>query len=142
MRKQLIIFFSLLLCDQLLKYVFGGYSFIVIQGLLGFGVSTGDKIMGLFNYSRLFLWFLVLLYTVLIFLIYRYWGFINQSGTALVFLLAGMTSNLGDWVFFGYVRDYINILGTFYFNLADFVIIGGIIVLSIRIFNLKFLIFK
>lgn len=144
MRKQAIIFFLLLFIDQLLKYIFSfGYEAVIFQNkLINFSFSAENKILGRLLMNGFWLLILVLAYFVIIVYIYRDKEFRNRSGLALVFLLAGMSGNLIDRIFFGYVRDYVNILGTLYVNLADIMIIGGIIMLLVRIFNFQFLISK
>lgn len=134
MRKQAIIFFLLLFIDQLLKYIFSfGYEAVIFQNkLISFSFSTENKILGWLPTNGFWLLVLVLIYFAIIVYIYRDKEFRNRSGLALVFLLAGMSGNLIDRIFFGYVRDYINI-GELSFNLADVMIIGGAVVLMTKL---------
>lgn len=51
---------------------------------------------------------------------------------ALILVLAGALSNLFDRFFYGFVVDYIDVYHWSIFNLADVLIIGGIVLLLIR----------
>jgi signal peptidase II len=50
------------------------------------------------------------------------------SKVAWVFILAGAISNIGERIYFGYVRDFIYLFSGI-FNLADFYIIFGVLIL-------------
>lgn len=111
MRKQAVIFCAALLLDQTLKYFFG----------LGSKVTTGYFLLTVLIFGYFF---------IIITIYYLNKNFRDQSALALVFLLAGVTSNLADRAVLGYVRDYINI-GSIMFNLADVMIVAGALVILI-----------
>lgn len=117
MRKQIAFFCAALLLDQALKYFFG----------LGSKVTTSYFLLTVLIFGYFF---------IIIIIYYLNKNFRDQSVWALIFLLAGVTSNLADRVVLGYVRDYINI-GSLVFNLADVMIIGGIVYFVVFLIKTK-----
>ncbi len=78
---------------------------------------------------------LVLIYIIYIFLLallvawfYRKQNKTWQTKLGFILILAGAISNIGERIYFGYVRDFIHLFNGV-FNLADFIIIAGILFL-------------
>lgn len=147
MRKQVAIFSVALLLDQTLKYFLGfgnrvttdyflltvlilGYFFIIIAIYYLNKSSTFQKTSSLGYGNK---WYRTIFSRGLIpgrKVLDK--NFRDQSALALVFLLAGVTSNLADRAVLGYVRDYINI-GSIMFNLADVMIISCVVILMAKL---------
>lgn len=58
---------------------------------------------------------------------------IGNYGTALIFL--GGLSNLYEWVRTGCVKDYLNFFNLFKFNVADFLVMFGVVLVLINIWK-------
>jgi len=54
---------------------------------------------------------------------------------ALTLITAGALSNLTDRILYGYVIDYINIFSLSFFNIADIMIVGGVILFIIKYYG-------
>jgi len=118
--------FGLAVLDQLLKCIFSVYSntLVLVPNLVSFSISQEDRFMGWLLIDSLL--FPVTVYMLVLAIIYWNKNFFYQRPYALVFLLAGITSNFLDRVFLGYVRDYITVEGLVSFNLADGMIVVGV----------------
>ncbi len=55
--------------------------------------------------------------------------------SGITMLLGGITGNIIDKSFFGYVRDFISVVDGYFFNLADVFIVIGILLIIISIFK-------
>lgn len=55
----------------------------------------------------------------------------NDKASAYLFIILGGASNLFDRLYYGYTIDYINFLNISFFNIADGMLIGGIVLLLI-----------
>lgn len=121
-----VMVFGLLLLDQLLKYVFSVNSntFTLISDLIRLTISQESKFMGWLRID--FFLFPTILYIFILAIIYWNKNLFYQRPYALVFLLAGITSNFLDRIVLGYVRDYIDVRGFVSFNLADVMIVVGV----------------
>lgn len=53
----------------------------------------------------------------------------------LTLIITGALSNLIDRILYGYVIDYINIFSLSFFNIADIMIVGGVILFIIRYYE-------
>ena len=84
------------------------------------GLPFAIKLPGFFNLAAVVI--LLPLFLILYFYFFRHAGF------GFVFITAGAVSNLADRIYFGYVRDFINV-GIATMNLADIMIWLGIILL-------------
>lgn len=143
MRKKYVIFFCFLVfLDQLLKYCSGLYfqftggtkeNIALINNWLSLSVSRENKIMGLFSFGDIAVFVLVVIYLVIIIAVFvKYKEVLHRNPrllVAIIFLLAGITSNLIDRIIFGYVRDYVNIADIIIFNLADAMIMLSVLYL-------------
>lgn len=113
--KSTVLFSSLLLIDQISKFVVSS----LLTPILNYGFS-----FGLFQSTILTLTVSVIL--IMIVLTLQLKNLIHGNGYVLI--LAGSTSNLIDRVVWGGVVDWIPIFGTsLYNNLADWMIFFGII---------------
>jgi len=97
------------------------------------------------NYNFLFIFqgWLFYLLTVLILLILAYWVAISwrneryQLVFALALILVGGFSNFFDRLLYGFVIDYFYFFNLWFFNLADLMILFGVLVLLFDVFRKK-----
>lgn len=79
--------------------------------------------MGFFSFGDITVLVLIVIYLAIIIAVFvKYKEILHRNHrlwVAIIFLLAGITSNLIDRIIFGYVRDYVNIANIAIFNLAD-----------------------
>lgn len=75
--------------------------------------------------------YVIVLATMVIYSVRHYKYFTKQQTIAWVLIFAGALSNIGERMTLGYVSDWIYIL-TGVFNLADFYILAGILILLIK----------
>jgi len=61
----------------------------------------------------------------------------NIQLVAYLFIIMGGASNVFDRISFGYVIDYVQVLGRSFFNIADVMLIVGVGILIIKQFNFK-----
>ncbi len=124
--------FGLILIDQVTKLIFWSRDFL-IGGLhfhpvknsgLGFGFDFG------------LLPNIIILAASMVYFIYTYFrydrqlGFVTHVGFALI--LAGALSNIIDRLYLGYVRDFLDLGLGFTFNLADVMIVLGLIMILFK----------
>lgn len=79
--------------------------------------------------------FLGFLYTIIYFFQYLVVGTVPFLTSGLTLFLAGITGNVADRAYYGYVRDYIHIFSENSFNLADVYIVFGFILIVVSIFK-------
>lgn len=81
------------------------------------------------------LWLDLLILLIIVILINYYFLFAAQNknleATSLIFIIIGAASNLFDRFKYGYVIDYFDVRFFTIFNLADVMIVGGVIVLLV-----------
>jgi lipoprotein signal peptidase len=115
---KLLIVFSIISLDQMLKYlsihVFHSYIF-------NKGVS-----FGLLANSNLSLLLSIIALLALVYLIYK-----SKINSKYMLIIAGGVSNLLDRVIYGAVIDYLNFMNIIWFNLADIYINLGILLIVI-----------
>ncbi len=132
----------LVFVDQLAKYF--AFRFIKTESVISvsdvslFGLQLYKNYDFAFSLPVLFP-VIIGIYLVVLFVIFRYvWKnftkFDSRSFVAWVFILSGALSNVVERIFFGYVKDFVYILGGGIFNFADFYILFGIVLL----FSLEF----
>ncbi len=145
-----IVIFILIALDYGLKIFFSSaYALnqveVIIPGALSFGYirNTGAS-FGLFEGQQLLFFFATLIALVSFgyFFSSSNWKTKPVYTLAFVFLISGTLGNAIDRMIYGYVIDYIQIpflpfAGQTYFNLADSLLIGGIILLMIDIIFLE-----
>lgn len=137
-KSEIIIIFTVIILDQLIKILMINKQIIIIPNLLDFTYTKNTGVAFGIGNNRLLLIILINILTLSIIL-----KFIKERETqidkyiivTLSFILAGGMSNLIDRIFRGYVIDYINInLFNFpIFNIADICITIGIFVLIFSI---------
>ena len=124
--------------------VFLNLGLIILDRLTKWFVLEGDSSL-LFKNPKLYfmspnsnlLYFLIGAVTILLcFLFFKSWqkkDFFSMAGFSLIIL--GALSNLFDRIYFGYVIDWIRVffLPISIFNIADLMIIGGILCLIFRL---------
>ncbi len=114
--------FVLILIDQITKLIFSSRDFflgpihvhLIKNPGLGFSLNFG------------LLTNLIIIAAALIFFIY--YNFRHPNKLAFVLIFAGAISNIIDRLYLGYVRDFLDIGLQFTFNLADVMIILGLII--------------
>jgi signal peptidase II len=119
-----LVFFILLLVDQITKAIFATRDFLFKNYGLPFGLDFGSG----WNNAILLLAYLIggaLIYNL------RLQGKFSYLGKPLFF--AGAASNLADSLIFGYVRDFIDLDLGFVFNLADVFIVVGLVIIVLSI---------
>jgi len=122
-----IFFFSLLVFDQLSKYLIRLYDGFYICNL---GISFGIQLP---NYLFWILWIGII--AVLLYFISKKTFFLTQI--PLILVLAGAISNIIDRFYLGCVIDFIDLKIWPVFNFADISISIGAIMLVITIFKKK-----
>jgi len=142
-KKTYIIATFILLLDQISKSLVEIYfnlseSFIVIKDFFSITVAhnTGGAWSILNNHSYLFIIFSCFALIILIRFMFQFKNNLRNN-IAFACVVAGITSNLADRLFLGYVRDFLDftIIGYDYpiFNIADIAIVIGVILLIIAI---------
>ncbi|MBX4186759.1 MAG: signal peptidase II [Candidatus Doudnabacteria bacterium] len=126
---------AIIFVDQITKLIFGHRDFFVgplhVHTMKNFGLSFAQNFGTAIN--------LILIAIGLGLFIYYYWRHratmadSHQLGFAFVF--AGCFSNLFDRAVHGYVLDFLDIGWGFTFNLADVVILVGIILILLPLRN-------
>ena len=124
--------FALVIIDQVTKLIFWSRDFFVgpihvhsVRNLgLGFGVNFG------------LLANLIIIAAALIYFVYYYFRERGQSGIlfhlSFALVLAGAASNIIDRLYLGYVRDFLDLGLGFTFNLADAMIVLGLILILFK----------
>ncbi len=124
--------FGLILIDQITKLIFwprdffaGPFHIHPVENMgLGFGVNLG------------LLPNLIIIVAALIYFIYYYIRQRNQLGIlfhlSFALVLAGAVSNIIDRLYLGYVRDFLDLGLGFTFNLADAMIVAGLILILFK----------
>lgn len=121
--------FALILLDQITKLIFSPRDFFFgsmhVHLVKNFGLGFSLNFGLLPN--------LIIITVALLFFVYYY--FTHRQGlswagqSAFVLVLAGAVSNIADRLYLGYVRDFLDIGLGFTFNLADAMIILGLIMI-------------
>lgn len=127
--KKIFWALALIILDQLSKFLLAGKSIEIFRGFsLSFTTNTGaafSMFQG-FNIVLILISLIVIVYLLLQLRkeenIVRVWSF--------MLIIAGALGNLVDRIFFGYVRDFIQIWIWPTFNLADsFITIGALLLM-------------
>ncbi len=111
----------LIFLDQLTKFLIPG----ITNTGAAFGILQGQNI------------FLILLSLIVISIIIFYYKKYKELRLYLILILSGVIGNLIDRIFFGYVRDFINLKIWPVFNLADSYSVTGVILLVYIIYFKK-----
>ena len=121
-KKIFLISFIIIFLDQLTKILFTN----VHKGIINYAENTGAAFSILSNQTT-FLIFITI--SIIGFLVY-YLIKNKEYYLPLTFLIAGSLSNLFDRIYFGFVRDFIDLQIWPIFNIADsFNVIGAILLI-------------
>lgn len=80
---------------------------------------------------------LIIILGLLYYYLYLYKKHYFYQASCLVFIIFGAISNLMDRIKFNYVIDYLDLKYFTVFNMADIMIVGGVIGISLEIIKLK-----
>ena len=128
MKKFILIAFFIVFLDQITKFLMKDVHF----GLFNYVTNTGAA----FSLFTGFNFILALISLVVIVFIVYFYKKNDKLLLPLAFLLGGTIGNLIDRVFFGYVRDFIDLKFWPVFNVADsFNVIGVAIICYLIIRN-------
>lgn len=142
-----IVALNLLLLDISLKKIFsanglptqagGGYFILGDIFKLKLAVNSGIAFGLNMNYYLIILFYLIIIpiLILILFLEYKHKNIFNILG--LTFIIFGALSNLIDRLFYGAVIDYIDLKYYSVFNLADVMIVFGVIVILLAGFLKK-----
>ena len=117
-----ILIFILVLVDQITKVFFKNKSFLVFNYTTNAGAA-----FSLFQNQNLFL--IITSIMILVFLIYLYKKY-PRLQVYLSLVIAGTIGNLIDRIFFGYVRDFIDLRVWPVFNIADSLSVIGVLLIA------------
>lgn len=142
-KKTYIIASFILLIDQISKSILEIYfklneSKTIIKDFFRITIvhNTGGAWSILNNHSYIFIIISILALVILIRFMFQFKNNLRNN-IAFACVVAGVTSNLADRIFLGYVRDFLDftIFGYDYpiFNIADIAIVVGVILLIIAI---------
>ncbi len=127
--KHIIILLILILLDQLTKFYFKGKNFFIFN----YTQNTGSA-FSLFSGLNAIL--IVIGLIILILLIYFYFKTKGIIQLSLLLIITGTISNLIDRIFLGFVRDFIDFKIWPIFNLADSLIVIGVILILLKEFKI------
>jgi len=115
--------FLLIIFDQVTKLVFSSRDFFIgfihVHLVKNYGLGFGLNFGTLAN--------LIVILIALGFFVYYYLAHPNKL--VFVLILAGALSNIIDRLYLGYVRDFIDLRLGFTFNLADFMVVLGLMII-------------
>jgi len=120
MKVVILTSFLVLLLDQLTKYFIKSQNFVVTSF---FKISYVENTGASFGMLKGFNWLFIIIAFIAVFFVFHYYKEIKKEKLyvhlAVGFLLGGITGNLIDRVFLGYVRDFISFSFWPTFNFAD-----------------------
>lgn len=132
--KSLIIIFLIVIIDQLTKFIMIDKKISVIPNFLELNYTQNTGMA--FSLANNYLWIITILNIIIIgVLIYVLIRCENHMKVPITLIISGATSNLIDRILRGYVIDFIkvNLFDFPTFNIADILIVIGIILLILRI---------
>ena len=123
------LFAVLVIFDQITKLIFSHRDFFVgpihFHPMKNYGLSFALDFGLITN--------IILIILGLIFFVYYYrrHRFTNSKlqQSAFILIFAGAVSNIADRMYFGYVRDFLDLGLGFTFNLADVFVVAGLIII-------------
>jgi len=138
--KKFLVFLNLglLILDRLSKRLILSSPDLYQSGLIELKLFKNPNLYFISFNSNLLYFFIGTVLLLLFFLFFRGWqkkDFLLMTGFSLIIL--GGLSNFFDRIIFGYVIDWIRVffLPISIFNIADLMIIGGIIILVAKFFK-------
>ena len=118
--KKIFLLIFLILIDQLTKFLFPG----ITNTGAAFGILKGQNIL------------LIIISLIVIISAVFYYKYHKDLRISLILILSGTIGNLIDRLFFGYVRDFIDLKYWPVFNLADsYNTIGAILLIYLVYFK-------
>lgn len=93
-----------------------------------YGVAFGLPISSDIFYFTVFIFFILILIGLKKGIFGDWRKMDGEKFFALVFIIAGALGNIIDRIRFGYIIDYMNIGGALVFNLADVLILAGVVI--------------
>lgn len=122
------LFIVFVLIDQITKMLLASRDFFILglhlHPMKNFGLPFGLDFGGVWNFILLCVVYAVALWYIKHLPSKSIWMYAGKS-----MFLAGAASNLIDRIFFGYVRDFIDISLGFVFNVADLFIVVGLVII-------------
>ncbi|MCC7356148.1 MAG: signal peptidase II [Candidatus Doudnabacteria bacterium] len=123
--------------DQIIKFVVFRFVSVARHVVLNEEQILGIQLLKNFDFAFslrvpepiIFLIYIVVLAVMLIYIKNNFRTFDAKSILAWTFIVSGAISNIVERVIFGYVKDFIYIVGGGIFNFADFYILFGIALL-------------
>ena len=120
-KKFFLIALGIIILDQITKYLFKDIHF----GIFNYVINTGAAFSLFQNYTNLLIVISILVIVLILFFYRKY----PEYWLSLSFILGGALGNLIDRVYFGYVRDFIDLKFWPIFNVADSFNVIGVILL-------------
>ncbi len=127
--KHIIILILLILIDQLTKLYFKEKKFFIFN----YSENTGAAFSLFLGLNTILI---IIGLIILILLIYFYFKTKNLIQLSLLLIISGTIGNLIDRIFFSYVRDFIDFKIWPIFNIADSLIVIGVILILLKEFKI------
>lgn len=131
--------FGLFALDRLLKYLIvsekialPASNFLLNNNFFSLSLYQNGGLM--FSLPLPWPWFMLLIISAIIIILIHFFFAAWRAGQtktalALLLIIAGAISNLADRLAYGFVIDYLEFFGRVFFNLADFTIAAGVLIL-------------
>lgn len=120
-----LVFSFFILLDQITKTIFSSRDFFIgflhIHSVKNYGLAFSFNFGPKLN--------LILIVAALLFFFF----YLRKTSLAAVLIVSGALSNVADRVYFGYVRDFLDLGLGFTFNIADVLIVIGLILVFLPI---------
>ena len=129
MKKFIFIAILIVLVDQLSKFFLTG----VHKGIINYTTNTGAA----FSILTGFNWLLMIVAVIVAVLIIVFAKNCKKYRLPLAFIFGGVVGNLIDRIFFGFVKDFIDLGFWPIFNVADSFNVIGVGLLIILLFKTK-----
>ena len=131
MKKILFLAWLLVLLDQVTKFLFQYKEYNLLSFFsIKYAENTGSAFSLFQGYNLIFILVSFLALGLIIYYFRKY-------PLGLSFIIAGITGNLIDRIFFGYVRDFISVGFWPIFNIADACNVIGVCILIFYMFKEK-----
>ncbi len=125
-KKFYLIIFLIVVLDQLTKFLFMNKKLDFGLFSINYTTNTGAAFGILKDMNLVF----ILIGLIVLFFVFKYYKSYKDLWLGLGFLSGGIIGNLIDRVFFGFVRDFIDLKVWPIFNIADsFSVIGVVLIL-------------
>lgn len=131
--------FLLFLLDQITKQIFFGKEILITSFFSITPIENTGTFFGFFQNTNIF--FILLSFLMIVFLLY-FFQKEKQFQWSFVWIIAGALANVVDRIIFGFVRDFFYLRYWPVFNLADLFIVGGLVLILLRVIKEKREMFK